>query len=217
MNLTISVIFHSLLVGTVLYFAAREGIMGKKMATIVATLEKREKKPAPPPKAKEPEVKPETPKTVEVARPAAATAPVHTAAAPPPVAEPAAVAPAALILPDMNFDDGAHEVQTAADAKAAYKGMVERALRSRWNRPDDVADDTFVAEVELRIDSTGQFGGYEWLKGSGDARWDASVKATLAATKGMSRPPPKGFPEKFLVRFDVEAGRSEEVMTLSSR
>jgi hypothetical protein len=33
----------------------------------------------------------------------------------------------------------------------------------------------------------------------------------------MSRPPPKGFPEKFLVRFDVEAGRSEEVMTLSSR
>ena len=35
-NLTISFIFHGILVGAVFYFAAREGMLGKKMKTIVA-------------------------------------------------------------------------------------------------------------------------------------------------------------------------------------
>ena len=57
----------------------------------------------------------------------------------------------------------------------------------------------------MSIDPDGRVTGYRWLKGSGNARWDDSVKHALAQTKAISRPPPKGFPGKFLVRFDVES------------
>ena len=71
--------------------------------------------------------------------------------------------------------------------------------------------------MELAVDSAGQIGGYQWMKGSGNARWDASVKAALGSTKVISHPPPKGFPDKFVVRFDVESARSENAMQISSR
>ena len=48
-------------------------------------------------------------------------------------------------------------------------------------------------------------------------RWDNSVKAAIAATKVISRAPPKGFPASFLTRFDVESQRTEEVIHLSSK
>jgi outer membrane biosynthesis protein TonB len=65
-------------------------------------------------------------------------------------------------------------------------------------------DAKFVAEVELTIDKNGNIETYQWLKGSGNKRWDDSVKASLAVVKSINRPPPKGFPEKFVTRFDVE-------------
>src|SRR5436190_1684763 len=147
-NLTISFIFHTILIGAVFYFAAREGMLGKKMKTIVAEMV-REKKPV------------EAPKIL-------------------------------------------------------YKGLIELALRSRWNRPEDVADETYVAEVELDIDPKGNVTGSKWIKGSGDTRWDKSVKEAVAATKVINRPPPKGFPGTFLTRFDIEMMRTEEVLKVST-
>ena len=58
-------------------------------------------------------------------------------------------------LPAFDFSDGAKEVQTISDPNAIYKALVEHTLRSRWNRPEDIADDTYVAEVELSVDSKG--------------------------------------------------------------
>ena len=58
-NLIISFIFHAVLVLALLYFAAREGLLGKKMETISATLIK-EKPPVKPP---EPSKPPEPPKS----------------------------------------------------------------------------------------------------------------------------------------------------------
>jgi len=40
-------------------------------------------------------------------------------------------------------------------------------------------------------------------KGSGDKSWDDSVRKALASVKVINRAPPKGFPEKVMVRFDV--------------
>ena len=58
----------------------------------------------------------------------------------------------------------------------------------------------------MTIDPKGRVTASRWLSGSGDARWDNSVKAAVpAGAQAMSRPPPKGFPEKFIVRFDVES------------
>jgi len=217
-NLTISFIFHGLLILVVFFFAAREGLVGKKLKQLAVTMVPKEKKPEPA-KEKPAEPKPETAKTdqgpkVAVPQPRAETA----AAAPPPVGDTApAVAPPTAILSGMDFSDGAKEVQTVSDPNGLYKALIEHTLRSRWNRPEDIADEAYVAEVELNVDAKGRVTDYRWLKGSGDKRWDDSVKAVVAQTKTISRPPPKGFPQQFPVRFDVETSRTEPVIQLSSQ
>jgi len=151
-------------------------------------------------------------------RPEAGPAPkAETAAAPPPAESgPASIAPAMVNAPDMLFSEGAKEVITTSDSETIYKGLVERTLRAHWNRPEDVPDDKFMAEVELSVDPAGKLQHYQWLRGSGNARWDDSVKGALAATKALSRPP-KGFPDKFTVRFDVETQQTEDALELSLR
>ena len=217
-NLTISFIFHGILIMVVFVFAAREGMLGKKLKQLSVTMT-REKKPEPPTeKPTEPKVEP--PKTEQAAaRMNVAPPKLETVSAPPPAANlvaPAA-APSAVSLPAFDFNDGAKEVQTISDPNAIYKALVEHSLRARWNCPEDIADDTYVAEVELSVDSKGRVADSRWLKGSGDKRWDDSVKAAIAQTKAMSRPPPKGFPDRFQVRFDVETSKTEPVIQVSSQ
>ena len=205
-NLTLSLVFHSLLIGAIFFFAAREGMLGKKLKEITVTLAPKEKKPEPPkekppePKAEEPKVA-EKPKATEIPQPKAA--PV-VAAAPPAAVEAPTVAPAVTTLPSFEFSDGVRQVESISDLNAIYKALVEHSFRSRWNRPDDMEDSKFVAEVELTIDKKGNIESYQWIKGSGNKRWDDSVKATLTFVKAINRPPPQGFPEKFVTRFDVE-------------
>src|SRR6266850_2373298 len=104
-NLIVSAIFHSALVFVIIFFAAREGILGKKLKQITVTMVPKEKKPEPP-KEKPPEPKIEPAKVVEAPRPVAAPPPkVATVAAPPP-AEAPAVAPAPVTLPAFEFHDG---------------------------------------------------------------------------------------------------------------
>jgi len=209
-NLTVSFIFHALLIIAVAFFAAREGLLGKKMKQLTVTMVPKEKKPDPP-KEKPPEPKVEDAKVAAI--PQTAPPPIRTEApAPPP--PPAAdgvpvVAPSAAILPTFDFSDGAKSVQTLSDPNSIYQALVEHSLRSHWNRPEDMADDAFVAQVELTVEPNGKVDAYRWLSGSGSKRWDDTVKAALAQTKALSRPPPKGFPEKFNVRFDVEGQRIE--------
>ena len=216
-NLTISVVFHTGLVLAIFFLAAREGMLGKKLKEITVTMAPKEKKPEPP-KEKPPEPKLDQAKPAEVPK-MLATAPPPRAetAAPPPTEAPPSTAPPTVDLPTMVFDDGAKQVQSVSDPNQLYKGLVEHALRSNWNRPEDANDDGYVAEAELSIYSQGRVTSSRWLKGSGDARWDKSVKAAIAATKGISRPPPKGFPGSFRARFDVEMFKTEEVMKVSSR
>ena len=215
-NLTISFVFHGILILVVFFFAAREGMLGKKLKQLSVTMT-REKKPEPP-KEKPPEPKVETPKT-EQAKMNVPQPRVDTASTPPPPAGlvPPMAAPPAVNVPEITFFDGAKTVDTISDPNGIYKALVEHSLRSRWNRPEDIADDTYVAEIELAIDSKGRVADSRWLKGSGDKRWDDSVKTVIAQTKALSRPPPKGFPEKFTVRFDVETSRTEPLIQVGSK
>src|SRR4029079_7328210 len=81
-NLIISFTVHGLLVLVVFFFAAREGMLGKKLKQLAVTMVK-EKKPEPPkPKPEEP--KPEPPKTTEAPKagaPAAGSRDHHRSAA----------------------------------------------------------------------------------------------------------------------------------------
>lgn len=215
-NLIFSAIFHGVIIVVVFFFAAREGLIGKKLKQLAVTMVPKEKKPEPP-KEKPPEPKVEPPKPAQAAKPAEAPPRVETAAAPPPPPVEAApmAAPSAVNLPDINFSDGAKDVQSISDPNGIYKALVEHTLRSRWNRPEDMADDNFAAEVEVNVDGAGKVNNYRWLSGSGDKRWDDSVRAALDQTKALSRPPPKGFPQRFNVRFDVESLRTEPAIDLS--
>ena len=206
-NLLISFVVHSALIGVLVYFAAREGFLGKQLKKIAVELvkepppekpketEKPKEEPPPPPKIEPPKVV-EAPKT-EAPKPAAGSTP------PPAVIAPPAVAPPAADVPSFAFDGG-KSVQSTSDPVQLYRGFVEYTLRSKWNRPTDMADDHFVAEVEVSVDRDGQISNPQWKKGSGDSRWDASVREALATTKRLDRPPPKNFPPHVLVRFDVQ-------------
>jgi colicin import membrane protein len=198
-NLLISFIFHTALVLTLLYFAARQGLLGKQLKKISIEMvkEKPKEKPKEPEKPKE-----EPPKVVEAPKPVETPKPVEEAKAPPAVAPPS-VAPPAAELPSFEFEGG-KAVVSSSDPVEIYKNAVEYAFRSKWNRPENVADDTYVAEVEVSVNHSGQIGDPAWQKGSGNSRWDDSVRAAIAAVTNMDRPPPTNFPPRIIIRFDVQ-------------
>ncbi|HZM05761.1 MAG TPA: TonB C-terminal domain-containing protein [Candidatus Saccharimonadales bacterium] len=202
-NLLISFAFHATIMLALLYFAARQGYLGKQIKKIAVEMvkEKPPEKPKEPEKPKAEPPKLETPKVV--------AAPVEAlkmaAAAPPPAAVSAAppvVAPAAVEVPSFSFEGG-KAVETSSDPVQLYKGFVEYSLRSRWDRPGDMDDHEYVAEVQVSIDSTGQVSNPIWKKSSGNTRWDNSVRQALVRGGKISRPPPPMFPGQVLVRFDV--------------
>ena len=203
-NLLISFVFHSTIVVALVYFAAREGLLGKQFKKIAVEIvrEKEPEKPKEPDKPKDEPPKPEPPKIVETPKTAI---PHETAAAPPPATATLApaVAPPPAEVASFEFDGG-KSVQSSSDPIQLYRGFVEYSLRSRWNRPTDMADDHFVAEVEVSVNQDGRIYDPQWKKGSGDSRWDDSVRAALAATTSLDRHPPANFPTRVLVRFDVQ-------------
>jgi len=196
-NLTISAVVHGLLIVALVYFAAREGYLGKKIQTITVT-KVQEKKPEPekpkePPKVKPPKV--ETPKveTPKVEAPKVA----------PPTVAPPVVAPAAVDVPSFDFAGG-KTVLSESDPVQLYKGYMEYTLRSKWNRPENVADDSYAAEVQVNVDPQGRLGNIAWQKGSGDAKWDQTVKDVFKVVNQIDRRPPTNFPDHVVIRFDVQ-------------
>lgn len=213
-NLFISFVFHGAILLGLFFFAAREGLLGKQLKTIAVQMIKEsepeqadEPEPEPAPEVPQDELPPEP--EPEVIVPAAVAPPSPT---PPPAAltAPPAVAPPVAQLPSFAFEGG-RAVQTSTDPLQLYKGVVEYTLRSRWNRPVDVADNSFIAEVEVSIDGSGRISDPSWKRSSGHARWDESVRAAIAATPSVNRPPPANFPARILVRFDVHEV-TEEVL-----
>lgn len=190
----ISFAFHALLVVVLLYFAARSGLLGKQLRKITVTMEK-EKPPVKPP---EPPKPPAPPKIVE---PPKVIAPPKEVAAAPPAAE----------LPSFDFAGG-KIVDSSTDPVQIYKGYMEYVLRSKWNRPEDMADDNYVVEVAVAVDKLGQISSPVWQKGSGDAQWDASVKQVFNVVKNFDRPPPTNFPASVIIKFDVQSEATEPIL-----
>jgi len=196
-NLTISAVVHGLLIIALVYFAAREGYLVKKLQTNTVTkVEEKKKepeKPKEPPKVEPPKV--EAPKVEMPKAEAAKTAP--------PTVAPPVVAPAAVDVAGFDFAGG-KTVLSESDPVQLYKGYMEYTLRSKWNRPDNVADDTFAAEVQVNVDKQGKLSGVDWQKGSGDAKWDQTVKDVFKIVTQIDRKPPTNFPDHVTIRFDVQ-------------
>ena len=204
-NLVISAVFHVILVGVMFYFAAREGLLGKKVQKIAVEMVK-EKKPEPEkPKPEPPKVEPPKIEAPKIEAPK-----VETAKAPPTVAPPV-VAPPANDVPSFDFEGG-KAVNSESDPVQLYKGYLEYTLRSKWNRPENLADEKFVAEVAVNVDKSGNISHPNWLKGSGDANWDQSVKNVFKVVANIDRHPPTNFPPNVVIRFDVQE-ETEPVLT----
>lgn len=195
-NLTVSVVVHVVIVLVLFYFAAREGLIGKKVQSILVT--KVEQKKKEPEKPKE-EPKPEPPK---VEQPKMEAPKVEAAKTAPTVAPPV-VAPAAVDVPSFDFAGG-KTVLSENDPVQLYKGYIEYILRSKWNRPENMADENFTAEVAVNVDKQGNLGGIAWQKGSGDAKWDQTVKDVFKLVTQIDRRPPTNFPDHVTIRFDVQ-------------
>jgi outer membrane biosynthesis protein TonB len=203
-NLLISFIFHAVLVLALLYFAAREGLLGKKLEKISVQMvkEKPPEKPKEPPKIEPPKIetpKIEPPKIVE-SRPAA-----------PPTVAPPTVAPPVAELPSFDFSGG-KEVVSSSDPVQIYKGYMEYVLRSKWDKPDDMADDNYVVEISMSVGKDGQLGAPVVQKSSGNEKWDDSVRQVFNAVKSFDRPPPTNFPPVVTIRFDVQLEDVESVL-----
>ncbi|MDB6039579.1 MAG: putative TonB-dependent receptor, partial [Verrucomicrobiales bacterium] len=203
MNLLISFTVHALIVLVGFYFAARGGLLGKQLKKIAVEMvkEKPPEKPKEPEKPKVEVPKPETPKEmpkVEVPKMVEA----QKLSAPPPSAPPT-VAPPAAELPSFDFAGG-KAVQSSADPIDLYKGLVQFAFTAKWNKPEDLEDDKFAAEIQVSISRDGRISNPQWLKSSGNTRWDNSVKQALAAVTSMDHMPPTNFPPHVIIRFDVQ-------------
>ncbi|MDB6054881.1 MAG: putative TonB-dependent receptor [Verrucomicrobiales bacterium] len=209
-NLLISLFFHGAILIALAYFAAREGFFGKQIKKIAVEMvkEKPVEKPKEPEKPKEEPPKVATPKVEQPAVvEAPKTAPPKQVAqtAPPTggVTAPPAMAPPATDVPSFEFEGG-KTVQTSSDPVQLYRSFMEYAFRSRWARPENIADENFVAEVEISINEAGIISNSFWKKGSGNSKWDDSVKAAVASTRSLDRKPPANFPQRVVVRFDVQ-------------
>ena len=198
-NLLISFVFHATLVLTLLYFAARQGLLGRQIQKISVEMIKEK----PPQKPREPEKPKVEPPKIEQPKIAAAPKAEPPKEAPPSAAAPPTVAPPAAELPSFVFEGG-KAVETSSDPVQLYKGQVEYALRSKWRRPDNLADNSYVAEVEVTVDPKGQISDPILEKGSGNKLWDDSVRQVFKMVTHMDRPPPTNFPSHVTVRFDVQ-------------
>lgn len=198
-NLTISAVVHAFLIVGLIYFAAREGYLGKKIQKISVNMVK-EKKPAPPKPKAQPKPKVQPPKVAppKVKMPKSATPKAAPAAAPP------VVVPAPVNTADFHFSDGAKDVITASDPVQAYKGYMEFQLRSKWNRPEDMNDAKYVDEVQVKVGKDGSLAPLKWLKESGNKRWDQTVKNVFKKVTRIDSVPPTNFPPVVVIRFDVD-------------
>ena len=193
----ISLVLHGLLVGALVYLAAREGLLGKKLQKISVQMvkEKPPEKPKELPKPETPKVEP--PKVVETPK----FEPPKASAPPPPSGAPV-VAPPPAELPSFEFGGG-KAVDSESDPVQLYKGYMEYVLRDRWSRPDGMQDDSDVVEVQIHVDRQGNLSDPVWQKGTGNKIWDDSVREVFKQVTAIDRPPPTNFPPVVIIRFDT--------------
>ena len=135
----------------------------------------------------------------------------ETKPAAPPVVAPPVVAPPSTEVPSFDFEGG-KAVNSESDPVQLYKGYMEYALRSKWDRPENLEDDKYVAEVQVSVDQAGSLRNVQWQKGSGNDKWDQSVKDVFKIVRNIDRRPPTNFPPQVTVRFDVQE-ETEPVLT----
>jgi len=80
---------------------------------------------------------------------------------------------------------------------------LEYALRSKWNRPADLPDDKYVAEVDVNVSRAGDISNPIWRKSSRRPEVGRFGAGRPSRRSRVDRPRRPNFPSQVLVRFDV--------------
>ena len=89
-----------------------------------------------------------------------------------------------------------------SDPILLYKAYIESHFKSQWETPQS----DYETIIEINITSKGEVSPVAIVSNNGDKDWIKSVTDALAKVKTMPRPPPKGFPNHFQIRFDTAEG-----------
>ena len=115
-------------------------------------------------------------------------------APPPPTRAPPTVAPPAAELPSFEFEGG-KAVETSSDPVQLYKGYAGIRVAVEMEPAGQPRRMTITwRRWTSTVDRAGEISDPVWRKGSGDPKWDDSVRQVFAAVKEMDRPPPTNFP-----------------------
>ncbi len=189
----IVIVLHIIAVFAVVFFAAEEGVLGKKMKELTVVLV---------PKQKVEKVEPkQEPARIESA-PAPVVNPVQNAAPPKAIInDQPAIAPAANVLPAFNFDDGAKQVETINNPIDLYKSYIEYIIHENWKPPENL-DESFLTRISIQLDKKGKIVDYKVESSIGDLIWQKSIDDVLKSIKQF-KAPPTNFPMIFEIRFDT--------------
>ena len=113
------------------------------------------------------------------------------------------VAPPAVDVPSFDFEGG-KAVNSESRSVQLYKGYMEYMLRSKWNRPENMDDDNYVAEVRVNVDKQGNLSPIPMAEELRQRQWDPSVKDVFKVVTQIDRQPPTNFPPNVTIRFDVQ-------------
>ena len=169
-------------------------MLGKKMKSIAVTMISKSK-PEEPAKPKVEQHRVEVPNPIVPANQPKVQQNVQISSPPSTIS----AAPAPVNLPLVSFSDGAKEVLTSNDPIQLYKAYIEFLIKGKWEIP---ANKSFETMVDININERGEILKTEVASDNGDVEWTRSIKNAISNVK-LSRLPPKGFPLKFKIRFDM--------------
>jgi TonB family protein len=78
---------------------------------------------------------------------------------------------------------------TGAAQRKLYASLVEQRIKRNWRFPPIGGEANLVAEVRVRIDSSGAIATYSLVSGSGRSDYDSSVLRALEETERLPEPP----------------------------
>ena len=192
-NLIIAAVLHILIIVPLIFFASHEGMLGKKMQTLSVALVPKTKIEEPKSKVESPKM--EVPKTavpIELPKPV-----VQSVATPPPSIN-STVAPTAVDVPSFAFNDGAKDVISTSDPIELYKMYMQSYIKSQWSTPEGFDK---VTDVYISIDAEGHILSTSFDQGND--KWDLSIVSVFKRLKAFPKAPPKNFPLRFKIRFDM--------------
>jgi hypothetical protein len=113
------------------------------------------------------------------------------------------------VLPDFYIPGG--KELNAGSPIDVFKDTLEKIIKEKWNKPENLEDDKFVALVDITVGRDGTLSNPQYRTVSGNTAWDNTVRAAIAAVPRVTEKVPTNFPPRVTIKFDVAEETTESV------